>query len=102
MSVLVIEQYSVADPISFPVGPINSASPWRILSVLVTGTGTVELNTGVTPYVFKVIDGTYTDERVLPSSDIPFPITMGNVKAVCNVTAPANFGIRIVFEDGIG
>ena len=102
MSVQVIEKYSAADPISFSVGPVNPASPWRILSIFVTGTGTVTISTGTTPYVFNVVDATYTDEVVLPSADLPFPITIGNAKAVCSVVAPANFGIRIVFEDGIG
>ena len=102
MSVVVQEQFTAADPLTFSVGPKSSASPWRILSIFVCGEGTVEINTGADPHFFTVVKDTFKDELVLPSAAIPFPITMGNAKATCAITAPANCFVRIVYEDGIG
>ena len=104
MSVVVQDIYAGVDPVTQQVGPRTtfSASPWRILSILVSGEGTVEINTGISPYIFTVLKDTFTDEMAIPSATIPFPVTMGNVRATISITNPTDCGIRIVYEDGIG
>lgn len=102
MSVVVQDIYAGVDPVTQQVGPRStfSASPWRILSIFGAGTGTVTLESGVAPNVFTVLEMAFTDERVLPTVDNPFPITVGNSVVQCTVTAGSS--VRIVYEDNIG
>lgn len=101
MAVHVFEKY-IDSPEVFNIGPASpiSASPWRILSVFISGTGTVALT--MSNEKFTILEGTFTDEMILPSATIPFPVTVGNSVVTCSVTAPTDFGIRIVWENGIG
>ena len=100
-----IKTYFVDDGAAdLEVGPITvfTPTPWRVLAVYVSGTGTLSFELGDSAHVFKVISGTFTDQTALPSSDYPFPLTIGNAAMICRVTDATNLGIMMVYEDGIG
>jgi hypothetical protein len=102
MSVVVQEVFGGVAGVTQQVGPTfqYSASPWRILAMFGAGTGTVTLKCGVSPNVYTILEDTFTDERILPTVDNPFPITVGNSVVTCELTAGC--AVRLVYEDNIG
>ena len=102
MAVLTKAFFANTDPIECQPN-ILPGQTWRLLSVFVQGSGTFEIamaHTGSSITVFS--KAVTTGGIVIPSADIPEPLTFGFVVPTLTYTPSTPGAVILVYEVGIG